>query len=107
MNERQSAEFNLFSCPSPKVRANRIRQGLDILNYQENEYLQQFGVRVSNDMAIVKARVLPAPKLQCHPSSTKATFFPKNGSWNMRGKKVATGATLCSWACVAFGRRRF
>src|SRR5690242_16317462 len=89
-----------FTCQPPDVRANNIRQGSKILNYQ---YLQQFGIRVSNEMAVVKARVLPAPILHYHPSSREAAFVPKNGAWNVRDKKVAAGATLRSWACVAFG----
>ncbi len=88
-----------FTCQPPSARANKISQGPNILNYR---YIQQFGIRVSNDMAIIRARVLPAPKLQYHFTSRKATFVPKNGSWNMLNKKVATGATLGSWACVSF-----
>src|ERR1051325_11206617 len=58
-------------------------------------------------MVSVQARVLPAPKIQYHPSSREAAFTPRNGSWNMRNKKVATGATLGSWACAVFGNERY
>lgn len=42
-----------FTCKQPHMRANNIKQGLDILNYRGNEYLQQFGMRISTDMAVV------------------------------------------------------
>src|ERR1051325_527171 len=58
-------------------------------------------------MVSVQARVLPAPKIQYHPSSREAALTPRNGSWNMRNKKVATGATLGSWACAVFGNERY
>ncbi|RIB21172.1 hypothetical protein C2G38_2177379 [Gigaspora rosea] len=45
-------------------------------------------------MAVVNARVLPTPTLQHHQSSREAFFSPRDGSWNLRDKKVATGATL-------------
>jgi len=42
-----------FTCQTPGTRSNNIRNGLDILNYQNNEHLRQFGIRVSNEMAVV------------------------------------------------------
>ena len=35
-----------------------------------------------------------------------ATFAPRDGAWNLKDKKVATGATLGSWAVVVFGSER-
>ena len=68
--------------------------------------MKEFGLQVNNEMAVVQARVLPAPKLQYHPSSREASFVPRNGAWNLRDKKVATGATLGSWACAVFASER-
>jgi hypothetical protein len=106
LNERQTADMNKFTCQPPNSRANKINHGLDILNYRQNEYMRQFGLQVSNDMAITQARVLPTPKLQYHPSSREASFIPKEGSWNLCNKKLAVGATLGSWACAVFGSER-
>ncbi|RIA95038.1 Piwi domain-containing protein [Glomus cerebriforme] len=102
LNERQTADMIKFTCQQPQQRANKIRQGLEILNYRNNEYLQQFGMRISNEMAVVNARVLPTPLLQYHPSSREASFKPNFGQWNLRDKKVATGATLGSWSVLVF-----
>ena len=63
MNERQTADMIKFTCQPPALYANKIRQGLDILNYQQNEYMQQLGMQVSDEMTIVEARVLSAQKL--------------------------------------------
>ena len=106
MNEKQVADMIKFTCQPPNNRVNKINQGLEILNYRSNEHMQQFGFKVSNEMAVVQARVLPAPKLQYHPSSREASFVPREGTWNLREKKVATGATLGSWACAVFGSER-
>src|ERR1044071_7664517 len=99
LNQKQTEDMIKLNCQPPNVRANQIRRGVDVLNHQENEYLQ----RVSNEMTIIGARVLPAPRLHYHPDSYTADIIPKNGAWNMRDSKVATGATLGSWACVVFG----
>ncbi|CAG8794451.1 3251_t:CDS:2, partial [Racocetra fulgida] len=96
LNERQTADMIKFTCQNPNVRANKIRQGLNILDYRRNEYLQQFGMQVP-------ARILPPPRIEYHPSSRDAIFAPKDGAWNLRDKRVATGATLGSWSVVVFG----
>ncbi|CAB4425198.1 unnamed protein product [Rhizophagus irregularis] len=68
--------------------------------------MQQFGFRVSNEMAIIQARVLHAPTLHYHPASKEDTFIPKDGLWNLKNKKFAIGATLGSWSCAVFGSER-
>ncbi len=42
-----------FTCQSPHLRANKIKQGVDILSYRQNEYLKQFGLEVANEMMVV------------------------------------------------------
>ncbi|KAF0507182.1 Piwi-domain-containing protein [Gigaspora margarita] len=103
LSEKQTADMIRFTCQPPHMRANKIKQGVEILNYRGNEYLQQFGVTVSNDMIMAPARVIPTPTLQYHPSSREAAIVPREGSWNLRDKKVAQGATLGSWSIITFG----
>ncbi|CAG8629736.1 19317_t:CDS:10, partial [Gigaspora margarita] len=94
LSEKQTADMIRFTCQPPHMRANKIKQGVEILNYRGNEYLQQFGA---------PARVIPTPTLQYHPSSREAAIVPREGSWNLRDKKVAQGATLGSWSIITFG----
>ncbi|RGB43665.1 Piwi domain-containing protein [Rhizophagus diaphanus] len=105
-NERQMADMIEFTCQPPQIRNYTINQGIEILNYRQNEYMYQFGFRISNDMVITQARVLPTPTLYYHPASKEDTFTPKDGLWNLKNKKVVTGATLGSWACAVFGSER-
>jgi eukaryotic translation initiation factor 2C len=50
----------------------------------------------------VNARILPTPTIEYHPTSREYRIQPKDGVWNLRDKKVATGATLGSWSVLAF-----
>ena len=50
----------------------------------------------------MNARILPTPTVKYHPSSREANIIPRDGSWNLRDKKVAAGATLGSWAVLSF-----
>ncbi|KAG1144877.1 hypothetical protein G6F37_004077 [Rhizopus arrhizus] len=102
LNEKQTAEMIKFTCQKPNVRANKINQGMNLLQYRDNPYIQQFGMSVKPEMAVINARVLPTPKISYHPTSQEAEFAPQGGAWNLRGKKVAQGATLGSWAVVNF-----
>ncbi|EIE85427.1 hypothetical protein G6F46_009276 [Rhizopus delemar] len=102
LNEKQTAEMIKFTCQKPNVRANKISQGLNLLKYRDNPYINQFGVVIKPEMAVINARVLPTPRISYHQSSQDAEFAPQGGAWNLRGKKVAQGATLGSWALVNF-----
>jgi hypothetical protein len=53
LDERQTSDMIKFTCQNPNSRANKIQAGLRILNYQGNEYLRQFGMRISEEMAVV------------------------------------------------------
>ncbi|PKY55107.1 Piwi-domain-containing protein [Rhizophagus irregularis] len=102
LNEIQTADLIKFARQNPTIWENRIQTGLNILNYRNNEYLKQFGMEVSNNMAVVNARILPTPTIQYHKSSKKDHVQPNGGSWNLRDKKVINGATLSSWSVLAF-----
>ncbi|PKY15738.1 Piwi-domain-containing protein [Rhizophagus irregularis] len=102
LNEIQTADMIKFTCQPPSARANKILASLNILDYQNNEYLKQFGMEISNDMTVVNARILPTPIIQYHQTSKENRIEPKGGEWNLRDKRVATGATLGSWSVLAF-----
>ncbi|CAB4439948.1 unnamed protein product [Rhizophagus irregularis] len=102
LDERQTADMIKFTCQPPNARANKIQAGLEILDFRNNEYLREFGMRISNDMMVVNARVLPAPTIKYHPTSKEHDVRPNGGAWSLKDKKLATGATLGSWSVLAF-----
>ncbi|CAB5388446.1 unnamed protein product [Rhizophagus irregularis] len=102
LDTRLADEMTNFARQNPNIRANKIKAGLNILDYKKNEYLKQFGMEISNDMAVVNARILPTPTIQYHQSSRENRVQPNGGSWNLRNKKVINGATLSSWSVLAF-----
>ncbi|CAG8508402.1 5106_t:CDS:10 [Ambispora leptoticha] len=102
LNEKQTADMIKSTCQPPHIRANKINAGLKILKYRENEYLKEFGMKIGLEMVQPPARILPPPTINYHPSSRNPSFQPQDGVWNLRGKKVAKGATLGSWAVIVF-----
>ena len=116
LNEQQTAQMIRLTCQTPDRRANKIAQAISELGLSgsqssslaslvgdDAEYLASFGVRVSDEMVTVPARILEPPTIQYHPSSREPLITPRDGSWNLRDKKVVQPATLHSWAVVCFG----
>ncbi|KAG0302454.1 Eukaryotic translation initiation factor 2C [Dissophora globulifera] len=106
LDERQTADMIAFTSQTPSLRANAIRDGVRLLNYQQNEHLQDFGMKVSNEMAIIKARVLPPPLIAYHPTSQEPRVVPRDGAWNLKGKRLSMAATLGSWGIVVLASER-
>ncbi|OZJ02548.1 hypothetical protein BZG36_04506 [Bifiguratus adelaidae] len=106
LNERQTAEMIKFTCQRPHERLQRIMNGVKTLEYDRNEYLKAFGMRIGRDNEVVNARVLPVPKVIYHKRSREAIVTPSFGVWNLRNKMVAEGATLKSWGVVCFAQPR-
>ncbi|CAB4404415.1 unnamed protein product [Rhizophagus irregularis] len=102
LNRDQTDLMMNFTRQNPSIRANKIQDGLKLLNYRENEYLQQFGMSISNEMAVVNARILPTPTIEYRQATREFRVEPKNGVWNLRDKTLAMGATLGSWSVLAF-----
>ncbi|KAI7849000.1 Piwi domain-containing protein [Circinella umbellata] len=101
LDDKQTADMIKFTCQKPDVRANKIKQGFNLLD-TKNPYMQQFGVTVKPEMATVQARILPTPQIAYNKDSKGGVFVPQGGAWNLVGKKVAQGATLKSWSVVNF-----
>ncbi|KAL7312476.1 hypothetical protein PS15m_008231 [Mucor circinelloides] len=99
LNGKQTSEFIKITCQPPSVRLNKISDGLKLLEHK-NEYMQEFGMTVSQQMEAIKARVLKAPSIKYNTS--QPLFVPQGASWSLRGKKLAKPATLKSWAVVNF-----
>lgn len=53
LNKEQTDVMMNFTRQNPSNRANKIQDGLKLLNYRENEHLQQFGMSISDEMAVV------------------------------------------------------
>ena len=95
-----------FTCQPPHIRSNKISAGVTILQQKENEYLRDFGLSFSQEMVTVNARVLPAPMISYHPLSKESKLIPKEGTWNLKDKKMIHGMSLHSWSVLIFGSEK-
>jgi eukaryotic translation initiation factor 2C len=91
-----------FSKLSPQERLNSIRHGLGILAHGQSDYVREFGMTVTPQPIVAKARVLATPMLRYGPGSRELTIRPANGQWNMRDKRLFKPQTVNSWIIVIY-----
>ncbi|KAK2375687.1 protein argonaute [Trifolium repens] len=70
--------------------------------YHEDPYAKEFGIKISQKLAQVEARILPPPWY--HDTGREKDCLPQVGQWNMMNKKMVNGGTVNNWFCVNFSR---
>lgn len=104
LNERQITALLKVTCQRPKDREMDILQTVYHNAYHEDPYAKEFGIKISDRLASVEARILPPPWLKYHDTGREKDCLPQVGQWNMMNKKMVNGGTVNSWACVNFSR---
>ncbi|KAL6898071.1 hypothetical protein ACP4OV_006667 [Aristida adscensionis] len=97
--EGQISNLMRSTCLKPSDREESIRQVVERNQYSETARTNEFGLEVDSNPTMVGARVLPAPTLKYHDDKE---CQPRNGKWNMQGKKVYEGAIVNNWVCINF-----
>ncbi|MED6121941.1 Protein argonaute 10 [Stylosanthes scabra] len=104
LNEKQITALLKVTCQRPRDRENDILRTVQHNAYNEDPYAKEFGLKISEKLASVEARILPAPWLKYHESGKEKNCLPQVGQWNMMNKKMINGMTVSRWACINFSR---
>ncbi|MQM08404.1 hypothetical protein Taro_041262 [Colocasia esculenta] len=104
LNERQITQLLKVTCQRPHDRELDILQTVHHNAYQEDPYAKEFGIKISERLASVEARILPAPMLKYHDTGREKDCLPKVGQWNMMNKKMFHGGKVHNWTCINFSR---
>uniref|UniRef100_A0A0E0D4M0 Piwi domain-containing protein n=1 Tax=Oryza meridionalis TaxID=40149 RepID=A0A0E0D4M0_9ORYZ len=102
LNERQVTRILKLARVTPEKRENSILEVANKNNYGNDYHAKEFGIGVTNQLALVNARVLPAPKLKYHDSGEETVCDPSIGQWNMNKKRMLNGGSINYWACLTF-----
>lgn len=105
LNERQVTSILRMACERPTQRQNSILEVVSRNNYGNDYCAKEFGIKVTNQLALVDARVLPAPRLKYHDSGREKVCNPLIGQWNMNNKILINGGFIKYWTCVTFASR--
>ncbi|KAH1089359.1 hypothetical protein J1N35_016616 [Gossypium stocksii] len=104
LNERQITALLKVTCQRPRDRENDILQTVQHNAYDQDPYAKEFGIKISEKLASVEARILPAPWLKYHETGKEKDCLPQVGQWNMMNKKMINGMTVSRWSCINFSR---
>ncbi|TYH41474.1 hypothetical protein ES332_D12G319500v1 [Gossypium tomentosum] len=105
LNEKQITALLKVTCQRPQEREYDIMKTVQHNAYHEDPYAKEFGIKISEKLASVEARILPPPWLKYHDTGKEKDCLPQVGQWNMMNKKMVNGGTVNNWICINFSRQ--
>ncbi|CAI5744072.1 unnamed protein product [Peronospora destructor] len=98
VTDKEVANMIKFTCTPPDKRKRAIEQKFREAGFNTDSTLQAFGLDVDSRMVETTGRQLPPPTIEY---SGGARESPRDGAWNMRGKRFNTPAQCKSWAVIS------
>ncbi|PWZ58541.1 Protein argonaute 12 [Zea mays] len=105
LNENQVRNILQFTCERPADRQTRTFEVFKNYKSDGSTYAEEFGLTLMDQLTLVDARVLPAPRLKYHDSGREKVCNPSIGQWNMINKRMVDGGSIKNWACITFASR--
>ncbi|KAK6237938.1 hypothetical protein QUC31_003407, partial [Theobroma cacao] len=102
LNDQQVRALLKATCKRPPDRERDIRRMVSNNNFNGEERVSEFGIHVGQELALVEARVLPAPVLKYHDTGPEKSVKPSKGARNMINKKMINGGEVDNWTCVNY-----
>ncbi|UIZ23911.1 hypothetical protein KXD40_009570 [Peronospora effusa] len=98
VTDKQVANMIKFTCTPPDKRKRAIEQKFREAGFNTDPTLRAFGLDVDPRMVETTGRQLPSPTIEY---SGGARESPRDGAWNMRGKRFNAPAQCRSWAVIS------
>lgn len=108
LDDKQTSAMIRFAVTKPPERAQAIQWGKEnILKWQSDPYLSNYGLDIEYDMLKSNAKILKPPVIQFGGTGKDSTIMPgTSGRWDLRGKKFfgPNPAALKAWSvCIVGG----
>jgi len=97
LSSSQQSQMIRGMCLKPHQRKAYCDDTFRKADYDNDQNLKDFGLFVKPGMISANARVLPPPRLFY---GNRSPAQPRNGAWNMKGKKFFAPRPLCSWSVI-------
>ena len=104
LDEKQTAAMIKFAVTRPEQRKQAIRDGLRLLDWSNDKYLNNYGLKIDPNMLKTEARVLNPPQVLYGKNGVAAPGY--SGRWDLRGKVFLNGnpVPLQSWGVCVIGQ---
>ncbi|ETI23115.1 hypothetical protein G647_04912 [Cladophialophora carrionii CBS 160.54] len=102
LDEWQTSTMIKFAVSRPRARLDAINEGKGWLNWEGDNYLKGYGLRINPQQIRTQARVLPAPGIKFGQNRVEQPGT--RGRWDLKGKLFLTGnpQELVSWGIGVF-----
>lgn len=89
-----------FAVQRPKQRIEAINHGLRMLNWDGDEYLKHYGIKIERNPTLTEARILQPPEIVYNGKRINPGF---SGRWNIQNVKFlkSNPEPLISWGICA------
>ncbi|VFQ77819.1 unnamed protein product [Cuscuta campestris] len=104
LNEKQVSAMLKATAQRPKEREISISKVVRANNYNKDNLVSEFGMKLTDDLTAIEARVLPPPMIKYHESGREPAINPFVGQWNMINKKMVDPGRVDFWTLVNFSR---
>ena len=111
LSDKQTSNMIRFAVTVPKDRWAAVENGLRLLDWQKDPYLQHYGIQISSKPSKVPAIILSPPVVSFGTGSRDANIKPHDmlqGRWRLDGRKFVLANNerpIKSWGiCVVQGR---
>ena len=103
LDDKQTAEMIRFAVTKPKGRKESIQEGLQLLDWATDPFLNEYGLKIDPNMLKTDARVLNPPSVLYGNNQVANPGY--SGRWDLRGKVFLKGnpAPLKSWGVCVIG----
>lgn len=105
LTDMQTSTMIKATARSAPDRQREINNLIKKADFNNDPYVKEFGLNISNNLMEVRGRVLPPPKIQ-YGGRTRQQALPNGGVWDMRGKQFFTGVEIREWAIACFAPQR-
>ena len=104
LTDDQTSKMIKFAVTKPDQRKKHIQYGLDLLNWQQDPYLLDYGLKIDPKMLKTDARVLNPPAVLYGKNESAEPKY--SGRWDLRGKVFLKGNphALTSWGVCVIGK---
>lgn len=105
LSDRQTMEMIKFAVTLPEQRWRDIQNGISMLNWGSDQYLQKYGMRINSQAATVPSVLLPPPKVHFSGGGDASPNY--SGRWDLRGKRFLNPhpTPLQSWGIAVIPGR--
>jgi len=105
LDDTQTANMIKFAVSPPSVRLSAIREGKSWLNWENDEYLKTYGLRIDDDTIKTNAQLLPPPSIKFGKGAAENP--QTRGRWDLRGKRFfsTNPRELVAWGVGFFPGR--